>query len=123
MAQDNPKKMLRSRGGLTITLNENSGHESFLVETPAGQKFLLQNGPGQIELVDGNGNSLKLEPNGVTVNSAAKITINASVVEINSGMLNVNAAMARFAGVVQCDTLISNSVVSASYTPGAGNIW
>jgi hypothetical protein len=24
---------------------------------------------------------------------------------------------------VQCDTLISNSVVSASYTPGAGNIW
>ena len=119
MAQDNPQKILRSCGGLKITLNEDSGHESFLVETPAGQKFLLQNGPGQIELVDGNGNSLKLEPGGVTVNSAAKVTINASVVEINSGMLNVNTAMARFAGVVQCDTLISNSVVSASYTPGA----
>src|SRR5262249_2695357 len=117
------QKHLRSRGGLKITLNEDSGHESFLVETPAGQKFLLQNGPGQIELVDGNGNSLKLEPGGVTVNSAAKVTINASVVEINSGMLNVNQAMARFAGVLQCDTLISNSVVSASYTPGAGNIW
>jgi hypothetical protein len=25
--------------------------------------------------------------------------------------------------VVQCDTLISNSVISQSYTPGAGNIW
>jgi hypothetical protein len=24
---------------------------------------------------------------------------------------------------VQCDTLISNAVVSSSYTPGAGNIW
>jgi hypothetical protein len=24
---------------------------------------------------------------------------------------------------VQCDTLIANSVVAASYTPGAGNIW
>ena len=123
MAQHNPKKVLRSRGGLKITLNEDSGHESFLVETPAGQKFLLQNGPGEIELVDGNGNSLKLEPGGITVNSAAKVTINASVVEIDSGVLSVNAAMARFAGVVQCDTLISNSVVSASYSPGAGNIW
>jgi hypothetical protein len=24
---------------------------------------------------------------------------------------------------VQCDTLISNTVISATYTPGAGNIW
>jgi hypothetical protein len=31
--------------------------------------------------------------------------------------------MSSFSGVVQADTVISNSVVSASYTPGAGNIW
>jgi hypothetical protein len=24
---------------------------------------------------------------------------------------------------VQCDTMISNTVISATYTPGAGNIW
>jgi hypothetical protein len=30
--------------------------------------------------------------------------------------------MAKFAGVVQCDTLITNSVVASSYTPGAGNL-
>ena len=35
----------------------------------------------------------------------------------------VDAGMSKFSGVVQCDTLISNSVISASYTPGAGNIW
>ena len=28
-----------------------------------------------------------------------------------------------FSGVVQCDTMIANSVVGTSYTPGAGNIW
>jgi hypothetical protein len=28
-----------------------------------------------------------------------------------------------FSGVVQAQTVITNSVVSASYTPGAGNIW
>jgi hypothetical protein len=34
----------------------------------------------------------------------------------------INAGMSKFSGVVQCDTLISNSVISASYTPGVGNI-
>lgn len=123
MAYDEAKTFLRSRGGLKITLNEESGHESFVIETTAGQKFLLQDGPGQIELIDGNGNSLHLRPDGITVNSAAKVTINSSLVEINSGVVNVNAAMTKFSGIVQCDSLISNSVVSGSYSPGAGNIW
>jgi hypothetical protein len=38
-------------------------------------------------------------------------------------MVSVNAGMSTFSGVVQCDTLISNTVISATYTPGAGNIW
>jgi hypothetical protein len=37
--------------------------------------------------------------------------------------VNVSANMSKFSGVVQADTIITNSVVSASYTPGAGNIW
>ena len=28
-----------------------------------------------------------------------------------------------FSGVVDCQTLVSTSVVSTSYTPGAGNVW
>ncbi len=42
---------------------------------------------------------------------------------ISAGMVSVDAGMSRFSGVVQCDTLITNAVVSASYTPGAGNVW
>jgi len=38
-------------------------------------------------------------------------------------MVTVNAGMSKFSGVIQCDTLITNSVVSASYNAGAGNIW
>ena len=123
MANDDAEKFLRSRGGLKITLHETAGKESFAVETSGGQKFLLQNGPGAIEIDDGNGNSVKLEPDGITVNASAKVTINASVVEISAGMLNINAGISKFNGEVQCNTLISNSVVSASYTPGAGNLW
>lgn len=120
---DNNKKLLRSRNGITITLDDESGQESFIVETPAGQRFMLKDGPGSVEIADNNGNSVKLEPDGLVVNASAKVTINASQVEVISGMVHVDAGVAKFSGVVQCDTLISNSVVSASYSPGAGNIW
>jgi uncharacterized protein involved in type VI secretion and phage assembly len=123
MDTNNNKKLLRSRNGVTITLDDESGQERFIVETPGGQKITLKDGPGSIEMMDSNGNSVKLEASGIVVNASAKVTINASMVEISSGMVTVNSGMSRFSGVVQCDTLISNSVISASYTPGAGNIW
>jgi hypothetical protein len=123
MAQQDARKALRSRGGLKITLNDDSGQESFTIETAGGQKFLLKNGPGQVEINDGNGNTVKLGTGGITINAVAKITLNASQLEINSSMITVNAGMANFSGVVKCDTLVSNSVISASYTPGADNVW
>jgi uncharacterized protein involved in type VI secretion and phage assembly len=123
MDATNNKKLLRSRNGVKITLDDQSGQESFIVETPGGQTITLKDGPGSIEIVDSNGNSIKLEAAGVTVNASAKVTLNASSVEISSGIVTVNAGMSKFSGVVQCDTLISNSVISASYTPGAENIW
>ena len=43
--------------------------------------------------------------------------------DVTAAMVTVNAAMSSFSGVVKADTVITNSVVSASYTPGAGNIW
>lgn len=122
MDTNNNKKLLRSRNGVKITLDDQSGQESFIVETPGGQKITLQDGPGSLEITDSNGNSVKLETTGISVNASTKVTINASQVEVNSGMVSVNAGMSKFNGVVQCDTLISNSVISASYTPGAGNV-
>ena len=69
------------------------------------------------------GNVVKLEPAGITVTTPAKLTVQASTVEVTASMVTVNAAMSKFSGVVQADTVITNSVVSSSYTPGAGNVW
>lgn len=122
-AGNNFKKVLRSRNGVQITLDDKDGQEQMILETPGGQKLTLKDGPGAVEIVDSNGNSIKLEPSGITVTASAKVTVNASLVEVSAGMVKVDAGMSKFSGVVQCDTLISNSVISASYTPGAGNIW
>ncbi len=122
-AGQNNKKVLRSRNGVKLTLDDTSGQEHFIVETPGGQKITLQDGPGSVEILDSNGNSVKLQTSGITVNAAAKVTVTASQVEVSASMVTVNAGMSKFSGVVQADTVISNSVISASYTPGAGNIW
>jgi uncharacterized protein involved in type VI secretion and phage assembly len=122
-AGKNFKKVLRSRNGVKLTMDDNDGREQFILETPGGQKLTLKDGPGAVEIVDSNGNSIKLETSGITITASAKVTINASQVAVSAGMVTVDAAMSKFSGVVQCDTLISTSVVSASYTPGAGNIW
>ena len=42
---------------------------------------------------------------------------------VSAGMVKVDAAMSKFSGIVKCDVLQTNSVISSSYTPGAGNIW
>jgi uncharacterized protein involved in type VI secretion and phage assembly len=119
----NRRKVIRSKNGVTLTLDDQDGQEQFIVETPGAQKVTLKDGPGAIVIEDSNGNSIKLETSGITVTTSAKATLNASTVEVSAGMVTVNAGLSKFSGVVQADTVISNSVISASYTPGAGNIW
>lgn len=122
-AGSNNRKVLRSRNGVKVTLDDQSGQETLQLETPGGQRITLKDGPGSVQIVDSNGNSVKLEASGITVTATAKVTINASQVQVSAPLVSVNAGMSTFSGVVKVDTLISNSVISASYTPGAGNIW
>ena len=122
-AGNNFKKVLRSKNGVKITLDDTDGQETLTLETPGGQKMILKDGPGSVEIDDSNGNTVTLGTSGITVTASAKVTIQASSVEVTAGTVNVNAGMSQFSGVVQADTVIANSIVGASYTPGAGNVW
>jgi hypothetical protein len=53
----------------------------------------------------------------------ATLEIQASTVTVAAATVTLNTGFTRASGVVQCDTIIANSVIGASYTPGAGNIW
>lgn len=123
MASGNNLKVIRSRNGVKITLDDKSGQETLKLETPGGQKLTMKDGPGAVTIEDSNGNSVKLETSGITITAAAKVTVNASQVAVSAGMVKVDAGMSTFSGIVKCDTLISNTVISTTYTPGAGNIW
>ena len=75
-----------------------------------------------VELSDDNGNSLRLLPSGIEITTGAKVRIAASTMELSAGTVTADAAMWKFSGVVQSQTLITESVIASSYTPGAGNM-
>jgi uncharacterized protein involved in type VI secretion and phage assembly len=122
-AGKNNLKTILSRAGIRITMDDSDGAVKLTLATPGGHSLVMDDGGRSVEVQDSSGNSIKMEAGGITVTSAAKVTVNASTVEVSASMVTVNAGMSKFSGVVQCDTLISNAVVSASYTPGAGNVW
>jgi uncharacterized protein involved in type VI secretion and phage assembly len=119
----NNLKVIRSRNGVKVTLDDSDGQEKLILETPGGQRVTMKDGPGEVDIEDSNGNSVKLQTSGITVTASAKVTVNASLVQVSASMVTVDAGMSKFSGVVQADTVICNSIISASYTPGAGNIW
>jgi len=92
---------LRTRGGLEIVLDDKAGQVT----------------------ISGQGSTIRIDASGIKIQCAAKLEIDASSVKLNAGMVEVDAGMSKFSGVVQCDTLIATSVVASSYTPGAGNVW
>lgn len=119
----NEKKVIRSTNGVTVTLDDAQGQERFVCETPSGQRITLHDGDGAIR-IEGNG-AIEIEGgNGASVHlDGPEIRIDGGTVKLTASFLQVEAGMARFSGVLQCDTLISNTVVSSTYTPGAGNVW
>jgi len=121
-AGNNYKKSIVSRQNIRITMDDQEGQETLTLKTPQ-QSIEIKDGGRSIEIKDANGNTIKMESAGITITAASKLTIQTGTMEVNAGMVTVNAGMSKFSGVVQSDTVITNSVVSASYTPGAGNIW
>jgi uncharacterized protein involved in type VI secretion and phage assembly len=123
MDNNNTKKVIHSRNGIKITFEDQDGQETLTLETPGGQKMEYTDSPAAITISDSSGNSVKLESSGITITTSGNVNVNASMVNVSASMVKVDAAMSKFSGVVKCDTLIATSVVGASYTPGAGNIW
>ena len=53
---------------------------------------------------------------------AATVSTEGGVVNISGGMVNVNSALVNTSGVLRTSTLMADTVVASTYTPGAGNV-
>jgi hypothetical protein len=50
------------------------------------------------------------------------VEVEASTVTVTAGVVRVDSGMVRVSGVLQADTVITNTVVASTYTQGVGNI-
>ena len=113
---------LRGRNQTRLTLTEAS-QSSIELETSNGVKLTLKDdGSGTCQL-DCGMTTVTIDDAGVKIQTSGKLEVTASSVQVSAPTVKVDAAMSTFSGVVKCDVLIASSVVSSSYTPGAGNIW
>ena len=53
----------------------------------------------------------------------ATLTAAGGTISGSAAMMNIDAAFVKFPGVLQVGTIVADTVVGSSYTPGAGNIW
>lgn len=123
MDSDNNIRSITSRSGIVVTFDDTDGGVQFTIETPGGQKITCADTPATIDMADANGNQITMDSGGITLNSPMNVTISATMLKVSASMVTVDAGMSRFSGVVQSDTNITNTTISATYTPGAGNIW
>ncbi len=111
---------IKTKNGTTLVIDGSS--PSVTVTTPHNNSITLTDS-GDTCTVQVGGTTIQATTSGVTVTTSSSIQLQTASLTVTASSVTVNAATSVFSGVVQCDTMIANTVVGTSYTPGAGNIW
>jgi uncharacterized protein involved in type VI secretion and phage assembly len=108
-------------GAQTTMVFDDSG-PSFSVTTRDNNSITLTDSDDSCTVKVGS-TSIHATTSGVIITTSASIELDTASLTVNASSVTVNASSSHFSGLVQCETLITNSVVSQSYTPGVGNLW
>jgi uncharacterized protein involved in type VI secretion and phage assembly len=116
---------ITGKAGTKIAIIEDSSGPTIQFTTPGQLTGKMTDSDGSIEFSDANQTSIRIDSSGVTINApTAQVQITAaSGVTVTAPQLTVDAAMATFSGIVQCQVMQATTVVATTYTPGAGNVW
>ena len=106
---DQLRRQINNLQSRIVTLESKSTTATYSRNT-LGQRI------GQLE------NVVRITSNKVTLVSSGQLAISGSHVNVSSSRLDVNSGIVEISGTLKSDTLITNSVVSSNYTPGAGNV-
>jgi uncharacterized protein involved in type VI secretion and phage assembly len=115
---------LTGKNGTRIAIVEESpGQEKVEITTPNAAKVKVSEAAGGEIKLEAAGNTVRLSTSGVKIQSSGLVQVNASVVTVSATQVSVDAPLSTFSGLLQCDVLLTNTVISSTYTPGAGNVW
>ena len=114
----NNLRLLRSRSGSRLEFDDKGSGAKVTLTTSAGHQVVLDaGGAGTVTVKHASGTTIRLDQTSIDVTCTSSVNVTAAKVD-------VTAAKATFSGIVECTTLIADTVVkSPAYTPGAGNFW
>jgi hypothetical protein len=70
---------------------------------------------------DGNGN-LQIEAMEIELDAWSDLNISSSSTNVSAAEVSVDSPLVNFAGMIRSEVVETKSVISSTYTPGAGNI-
>lgn len=114
----NNKRFIRTRSQSLLEFDDTEGKPKITLSTKAGHKLELDEASNTITVTHADGAR-------ITFTATGSIEIKANTtVDVQANVMNVKCPVANFDNVINCKTLVaSSSIVSPSYTPGAGNTW
>jgi uncharacterized protein involved in type VI secretion and phage assembly len=116
-ASANNLRTFKTRSGSQLQFDDSQNAAKVTVSMKSGHQLVMDDAAQSVSVTHSNGCKIEM-------NAAGTITVTANAtVDVTASVVNLKTPMVKCDGVVHCETLITNAVVSASYTPGAGNIW
>jgi uncharacterized protein involved in type VI secretion and phage assembly len=115
-------RRLQTVSGHILEFDDRPGQTRIRIETQGGQKIELKDLPNGITISTKSGNEITISdlPPQIAISCpTGTVTVNCLQASVNAtALLNVNAPVAQFSGVVQ-----ASAIVSPVYTPGVGNFF
>lgn len=108
------------KAGTRIAMVEEAGNSVIEIETVAGNRMVIDDNDGSLEIVQGT-NRITLDQAGIRIEST-NVEISTTSFSLTASTASFQTPLADFSAFVMCELLQTNSVVSPSYTPGAGNM-
>ncbi|QNM98654.1 phage baseplate assembly protein V [Chitinimonas koreensis] len=114
----NNLRLIKTRAGSTLEFDDSQGAAKVTLAMQSGHQVVLDDAAQSVTISHSNGCE-------IVIDIAGKVSITANTsVDVNAPVaINLHSPMVMCDSTVQCTTLITTSVVSSSYTPGAGNVW
>lgn len=94
-----------------------------IIRTTGNVQMVLSDSEPHIVLDTQHGSKVVMGATGITIDApGVNIRIQGGEVKISAAIIKLDAAIVT-AQMIRCDTIVAQSVIGASYTPGAGNVW
>src|SRR5215469_12674055 len=99
---------IKTKNGTTMVIDGSS--PAVTITTPHNNSITLSDS-GDTCTVQVGGSTIQVTTSSVIVSTSSSIQLQTSSLTITASSVTVNAAMSKFSGVVQCDTMIASTVV------------